>query len=130
MTTDPSASAERPSPLAPLSITIGEVVVSFEAAHGRDGKSVWRKVGTEHWRYLRPGWTEDQVRQLLGGPVSVRPTKSPTGEAVSVWHYSRGVFGVSSGKGTVTFKDGKVVGFAAPALGYAQWMVNTPTPEA
>jgi hypothetical protein len=120
----------------PVSVTIGdsqkqgEVTVSFEAALGRDGKSVWRKVVPGHWRHLQPGWTEDQVRQLLGGPVKVRPAKGPTGEAVSVWHYYSGVFWVSSSKGTVTFKDGKVVGFAAPGLDYARWVAHTPNPEA
>ena len=120
----------------PVSVTIGdsqkqgEVTVSFEAALGRDGKSVWRKVVPGHWRHLQPGWTEDQVRQLLDGPVKVRPAKATTGEAVSVWHYYSGVFRVSGGKGTVTFKDGKVVGFTAPPSEYARWVLHTPNPQA
>jgi hypothetical protein len=126
---------------SPVLVTIGgsqkqgEVTVSFEVVQGRDGKSVWRKVVARHWRYLQPGWTEDQVRQLLDGPIKVRPAKATTGEAVSVWHYYRYAFGhlgwgwVSSSKGTVTFKDGKVVGFAAPPLDYERWVAHTPNPE-
>jgi hypothetical protein len=126
---------------SPVLVTIGgsqkqgEVTVSFEVVQGRDGKSVWRKVVAGHWRYLQPGWTEDQVRQLLDGPIKVRPAKATTGEAVSVWHYYRYAFGhlgwgwVSSSKGTVTFKDGKVVGFAAPPLDYERWVAHTPNPE-
>lgn len=134
-----AAAAAKPAtaqpPSAPVTLDLGpqeapqSVSATFQTGAGRDG-SLWRKVTGLHWRLIQPGWTEQQVRRLLGGPIKVRPAKAPTGEAVSVWHYYSGVFHVSSGKGTVTFKDGKVVGFAAPPMDYARWVVHTPNPEA
>ena len=133
------AAAAKPStaqpPSAPVTLDLGpqeapqSVSATFQTGTGRDG-SLWRKVTGLHWRLIQPGWTEQQVRRLLGGPIKVRPAKATTGEAVSIWHYYSGVFRVSSSKGTVTFKDGKVVGFAAPPMDYARWVAHTPNPEA
>ena len=126
------ATAQPPS--APVTLDLGpqeapqSVSATFQTGTGRDG-SLWRKVTGLHWRLIQPGWTEQQVRRLLGGPIKVRPTKAQTGEVVSVWHYCTGLISGRT-KGTVTFKDGKVVGFTAPPLDYARWVAHTPNPEA
>jgi len=127
------ATAQPPS--APVTLDLGpqeapqSVSATFQTGTGRDG-SLWRKVTGLHWRLIQPGWTEQQVRRLLGGPIKVRPTKAQTGEVVSVWHYCTGLISGRT-KGTVTFKDGKVVGFAAPPMDYAgRWVLHTPNPEA
>jgi len=126
------ATAQPPS--APVTLDLGpreapqSISATFQTGTGRDG-SMWRKVTGLHWRLIQPGWTEQQVRRLLGGPIKVRPTKAQTGEVVSVWHYCTGLISGRT-KGTVTFKDGKVVGFTAPPLDYARWVAHTPNPEA
>jgi len=102
-----------------------QVQVKYLLVPRDGGKHLYRRVGVEHWRCLRAGWTEGQVRQLLGAPISIRPAKTPSGEPVSLWAYSRGLWARIRG-GTVTFSGGKVLGFTSPPPDYCGYVYHGP----
>lgn len=56
-------------------------------------------------RNIEVGWTEKQVRNLLGGPDKITPKKTGT----TAW-----IYGQWPWTGTVIFNDGKVIGFKLP----------------
>jgi len=89
----------------------------------RDGSYLWRKVVEAHWRLIEPGWTEGQVRHLLGGPRRIEPKRLPTGFVMTVWHYGKWP---QKYRGRVEFLEGKVVGFAAPPPDAGCWIADTP----
>jgi len=65
------------------------------------------KTYKEYWRDIKIGWTEKQVRVLLGGPDKIAPGKMET----TVWTYGQWPLA-----GKVTFREGKVVGLKLPFL--------------
>ncbi len=68
----------------------------------------------DYMRDIEVGWTEKQVRNFLGaGPDKITAKKTGT----TVWTYGQWPLG-----GTVTFKDGKVIGLRLPLLkNYVRW---------
>jgi hypothetical protein len=134
----PVPSPQHPAPQPPtyqeatVSITDekqDQVQVSYLLMSSGDGKNLYRKIVAGHWQYVQVGWTEGQVRQLLGAPVSVKPAKAASGEPVSVWAYGGGLMGKIGG-GIVTFSGGKVVGFKSPPSGFCRYVYHGPNTKA
>jgi len=97
--------------------------IEFDARPYPDGTKLMRKVTRGHWQFIQTGWGESEVRRLLGGPVKVKPAMGPDKQPVTVWHYTRGL----RRGGTVTFRDGVVVGYEAPPPNTALWVYHGPT---
>jgi hypothetical protein len=98
--------------------------VFFELTKGRDGASQWRKVTGRHWKTIVPGWSEQQVRDFLGPADRVLAKGVGTPAQVSVWCYGRWP---TKYRGTVTFKDGKVIGYDPPEAAVFTWVHHTAT---
>ena len=117
-----------PQQSQPVSVTFknpatgADVTVGFDARPYPDGARLMRKVTALHWHYIQTGWGENEVRLLLGGPTQIKFTRGPDGQAVSVWKYGRGLWGF----GTVTFRDGTVVGYKAPSPSRFVWVYHGP----
>ncbi len=103
---------------APQSVT-----ATFRTRATRRDGSYLRQVVEAHWRLIEPGWTEGQVRHLLGGPRRIEPKRLPTGFVTTVWHYGKWP---QKYRGRVEFLEGKVVGFAAPPPDAGCWIADTP----
>ena len=65
-----------------------------------------------YWKKIVPGWTEAQVRTLLGSPDAIKPLELGRTE----WKYGQWPI-----HGTVTFQDGKVIGVKIPPLNENRW---------
>ena len=100
-----------------------ESVIGFHVQPRTDGGNLWRKVTAWHWQFIQPGWGESEVRKLLGGPVKIKPAKGPDKQPVTVWKYDRAWF---SSAATVTFSEGKVIGFQAPSPYVCRWVDHGP----
>jgi len=70
----------------------------------------------DYWKNICVGWTEDQVRQLLGGPDEIKPMVTVMGEMASMWKYGQWPF-----HGTISFVAGKVVAMKLPAFNTIRW---------
>jgi hypothetical protein len=61
------------------------------------------------WHKIQLGFTEEQVRTLLGTPEKITANVTPLGQMFSEWRYGS-LFCI----GKVQFLEGKVVGFTMP----------------
>jgi outer membrane protein assembly factor BamE (lipoprotein component of BamABCDE complex) len=85
--------SSRSRPLALIAVLAGCVNPPSSPAPANAGAGPTAAAADDHpERALKKGMTADQVRQIMGAPVEIKPKPAPTGTA-EVWVYRRTVLG-------------------------------------